>query len=207
MNEIFYSVSLCLGILACFGDILVPFILGAKKENYNHFYDVISELGTKESPTHKQASIWLIVFGLLFVLFAIGFWIKIGISPSINLAFVLSMISFGIGAGIICGIFPEDSKGEPETIHGKIHGISAGLGSIGLLLSPLFACWIKALPVNEFISCIVFILPLISFSLFLGSKRKVKVEGTGVVAAAGLWQRLFLIVCYGFLVVNGIMLV
>ena len=73
---------------------------------------------------------------------------KIGILPIIHTAFVLSMMSFGIGAGIISGIFPEDPKGEPETVHGKIHGISAGLGSIGLLLCILLAYWIKDLPIN-----------------------------------------------------------
>lgn len=204
MNVSFYKVSFCLGIAACFGDLLVPFLLEPKKGNYSHLYDAISGLGTKESPTYKQTSIWLVGFGVAFVLFAFGFLIKIGILPIIHLAFGLSMMSFGIGAGIISGIFPEDPKGEPETIHGKIHGISAGLGSIGLLLSIFLAYWIKNMPINKWPACLFFIIALLSFMLFLGTKNKVK--GSGVLAMAGLWQRVFLTICYLFFVTNGVLL-
>ena len=70
---------------------------------------------------------------------------------------------FGIGAGVIAGIFPEDTRGVEETVSGKIHGIFSGLRFIILIMNPLWVVWIDKLNGLKGLNIILFILGVITF--------------------------------------------
>ena len=182
------------------GDFVVPLILGRKYPNHNILYDVISELGTKGSPVRKQISAWLIILGILFVCFGIGQGLQFRNQTWAHWIYLWGIVMFGIGAGVIAGIFPEDTQGAEETVSGKIHGIFSGLGFMFLIMNPLWALWIDELNGLEGFNTIFFVLGVITFGLFAASENK----GAGILGMSGLWQRLNMLVIYSAILVNFI---
>ena len=130
----FYTPILLIGLIALVGDFIVPYILGRRYPNYDNFKHVISELGTKQSPVRKHLSCWLVIFGTLVVIFGIGQKLQFANQTWLHNLYLWGIIIFGIGAGVIAGLFPEDASGEEETVAGKVHGIFSGLGFIFLII-------------------------------------------------------------------------
>lgn len=195
-----YFLILLVGLIAMIGDFVVPLILGRKYPNHNIFQDVISELGTKGSPVRKQLSAWLIILGILFTCFGIGQGLQFRGQTWAHWMYLWGIFVFGIGAGVIAGIFPEDTKGAEETISGKIHGIFSGLGFMFLIMNPLWALWIDELNGLKGLNTILFILGVITFGLFAGSEKK----EAGILGMSGLWQRLNMFVIYSAILINFI---
>ncbi len=139
MNDIFFNTILLLGFTAVIGDFVIPAVISRRYPNYSQLRDTISTLGTNKSPVKKQASTWLIALGLLLICFGIGQSLQFIDHTWKHWLYIWGIIAFGVGAGIIAGVYPEDPKGMEETNTGKIHGISAGLGFMFLLLNPLLA--------------------------------------------------------------------
>lgn len=200
MNINIYFPILLIGLSAMIGDFVVPHILGRKYPNYNIVYDVISQLGTKGSPVRKQISAWLIILGILFICFGMGQGMQFRNQTWAHWMYLWGIVVFGIGAGIIAGIFPEDTKGVEETISGKIHGIFSGSGFMFLIMNPLWALWIDELNRLAGLNTILFILGVITFGLFVASEKK----ETGLLGMSGLWQRLNMLVVYSAILVNFI---
>ena len=182
------------------GDFVVPLILGRKYPSHNILYDVISELGTKGSPFRKQISAWLIILGILFICFGIGQGLQFRNQTWAHWIYLWGIVVFGIGAGVIAGIFPEDTKGVEETVSGKIHGIFSGLGFMFLIMNPLWALWIEELNGLQGLNTVLFVLGVITFGLFVASEKK----ETGILGMSGLWQRLNMLVIYSAILVNFI---
>jgi len=193
-----YFPILTIGLAAMIGDFVVPLILGRKYPNHNALYDVISELGTKESPVRKQISAWLITLGVLFICFGIGQRLQFQNQTWAHRIYLWGIVVFGIGAGVTAGIFPEDTKGAEETISGKIHGIFSGLGFMFLIMNPLWALWIDELNGLEGLNTLLFILGVITFGLFAASEKK----DAGILGMSGLWQRLNMLVVYSAILIN-----
>jgi len=198
LNINIYFPLLTIGLAAMIGDFIVPLILGRKYPNHNALYDVISELCTKGSPVRKQVSAWLITLGILFICFGIGQGLQFQNKTWAHLIYVWAIVVFGIGAGVIAGIFPEDTKGAEETISGKIHGIFSGLGFMFLIMNPLWALWIDELNGLEGLNTLLFILGVITFGLFAASEKK----DAGILGMSGLWQRLNMLVVYSAILIN-----
>jgi len=180
------------------GDFVVPLILGRRYPNHNILYDVISKLGTKGSPVKKQLSTWLIILGILFVFFGIGQGLQFRNQTWAHWIYLWGIVMFGIGAGIIAGIFPEDTKGAEETASGKIHGIFSGLGFMFLIMNPLWALWIEELNGLQGLNTILFVLGVITFGLFATSEKK----ENGILGMSGLWQRLNMLVIYSAILIS-----
>jgi len=200
LNINIYFLILLIGLAAIIGDFIVPFILGRKYPNHNVLYDVISELGTKESPVRKQISVWLIILGVLFICFGIGQGLQFRNQTWAHWIYLWGLVMFGIGAGVIAGIFPEDTRGTKETISGKIHGIFSGLGFMFLIMNPLWALWIDELNGLEGPNTLLFILGVITFGLFAASEK----NEAGILGMSGLWQRLNMLVVYSAILINFI---
>ncbi len=200
MNINVYFPILLIGFVAMIGDFVVPLILGIKYPNHNALYDVISELGTQGSPVTKQISAWLIIEGILFICFGIGQGLQFRNQTWAHWIYLWGILVFGIGAGVIAGIFPEDTKGAEETITGKIHGIFSGLGFMFLIMNSLWALWIDELNGLEGLNTILFILGVITFGLFVASEKK----EAGILGMSGLWQRLNMLVVYSAILINFI---
>lgn len=103
----------------------------------------------------------------------------------------------------MAGIFPEDPKGIGETISGKIHGITSGIGFILLILNPLWAIWIAEFKDLRYMNITLFILAILTFILFMISEN----INSGIFQYTGLFQRLNLIILYGHLILNYIWII
>jgi hypothetical protein len=200
LNDFISHTILLFGFVAVTGDFIIPVIVSKHYPNYSQLHDTISTLGTKESPVKKQASTWLIAFGFLVVCFGIGQTLKFEYHTWIHWLYTWGIIAYGVGAGMIAGIFPEDPRGVEETNSGKIHGIGAGLGSIFLLINPLLALVIDEFHGLEWFNTVFFVIGLITFIFFLVSKQDKK----GIFALSGLWQRINLLAIYSPLLINYI---
>jgi len=200
LNTDLYIPTLLIGFVATTGDFIVPAILGKWYPNYSNIRDTISELGTVKSPVKKQASAWLIFLGVLLICFGVGQGIQFTKLALFHWLYIMGIVAFGVGAGIMAGIYPEDPKGVEETASGKIHGICAGLGFMLLILNPLWALGIDEFNGLEWYNFSFFVLGVITFTLFLLSEKK----ENGILALVGLWQRLNLLTIYGPLLLNYI---
>ena len=134
MSETFILIASIACFIACFGDFLLNIILGFFQPNYSHLEDTISELATKEKPFTLLLTIWWVLFGVLFIIFAVGFGFATDFTRASIITVVILISLFGLGAGIFAGLFPMDPKGQDETASGKIHGITAGLGFLAVLI-------------------------------------------------------------------------
>ena len=200
MNDTFFNTILLLGFTAVIGDFIIPAVISKRYPNYSQLRDTISTLGTNKSPVKKQTTTWLIALGLLFICFGIGQSLQFIDHTWSHCLYIWGIIAFGVGAGIMAGVYPEDPKGMEETNTGKIHGISAGLGFMFLLLNPLLALGIDEFNGLEWFNCIFFVAGVITFILFIVSEKK----GNGILALSGLWQRLNLLAVYSPLLLNYI---
>jgi hypothetical protein len=192
-------VALVLGTVAMVGDFVVPSILARKYPGYSPLRDTISTLGTRESPVKKQTTLWLIVLGVCFLAFAAGQASQFYAFTWRHWFYLAGIFAFGLGAGIVAGLFPEDAVGMAETLSGKIHGIGSGLGSILLLLTPLWARGIGEFARVKPWNTLGFATALVAFVLFLISG---KTYGP-LIRLTGIWQRLYLAAAYGALLVNA----
>ena len=197
MNKTIFDLIFLIGSIAVIGDFLIPALISRGYPNYCHLRNTISTLGTNKSPVKKQASIWLISLGTLFIIFGIGQNFLFNDLSWKHYLYIWGIIAFGIGAGIIAGIYPEDSKGVKETKNGKIHGIGAGFGFVFLLFNPLNAIWIYEFRDLKTFNIIIFISGILSFIVFVFSKNN-----KGLFGLSGLWQRINLVILYLHLVLN-----
>ena len=200
LNDTFFNTILLLGFTAVIGDFIIPTVISRRYPNYSQLHDTISTLGTNESPVKKPTSRWLVALGLLLICFGIGQSLQFIDHTWKHLLYIWGIIAFGVGAGIMAGVYPEDPKGMEETNTGKIHGISAGLGFMFLLLNPMLALGIDEFNGLEWFNCIFFAVGVITFILFIVSGKK----RNGILALSGLWQRFNLLAVYSPLLLNYI---
>jgi len=187
-------------ITACAGDFLTLFILGSKYPGYSQLFNTMSSLGASDSPVSAVISLWWIILGALFFLFAFGF--RAAFSPGnkyVKIAFWL-LIIYGLGEGIASGMFKADLVYDSYTISYIIHDILGGAGVAGILILPLVVLKTEQFdnsPGFRKFSYIVLILGtlfLILFTFrFFGFKNNIPGKYTG------LWQRLFVLVYYIYL--------
>lgn len=184
-------------VVAALSDLIVPIFIGTKYSGYNHFYDTISTLGTNNSPVKEWEGLNLMFVGVLLIVFAFGQRLEFkNTGWSYNWYFI-GIVAFGIGS-ILAGIFSEDPKGVEETVDGKIHGISSGIGFILLILCPLWALFIRELNSHTALNVFFLIGGISTFILFLLSEN---VED-GILKYTGLYQRVNLVLLYSALIVN-----
>ncbi len=193
---------LLIGLIAVLGDFIVPFILGKKYPNYSNLKDAISELGINKSPVKKQLSCWLITLGILFIIFSIGHTFIFSVYSWMHILYILGIIVFGVGC-IIAGIFAEDPKRSKETVSGKIHGISSGVGFLFLIFNPLWMFGIVEIDSLKIFNLLFFILGFLSFVIFVISNYR---KGP-IIGLTGLWQRINLGILYLPLIVNYLVFV
>ena len=196
------------GLIAFAGDFLVTIVLGFFYPSYHHLELVMSELGTSLSPVAVWMNGWWVVFGILFIIFAIGFRKAFASNKKSVVIATLLIMLFGLGAGVGAGLFPMEPGGSETTLAGKLHGICAGIGFLAVMFVPLIALALfprKSSPRMFWLSVGVFVVGLVSFGLFVASEDAS--SGGGLLSYAGLWQRLFLLDIYFYLGVIAVMMV
>jgi hypothetical protein len=197
------------GSAACFagctGDFLSLFILGQKWPAYNQMSDTMSSLGSSESPVSNIISVLWIVLGILMIIFALGF--RAAYSPGnkyVKIVFWL-LILYGLGEGLGSGLFKADRVAGSYTTSFIVHDILGGAGVVAIMILPLIVQKIEPIFSNPgFIkfSNVTFILGtffLILFSIrFIGNTENI------ITKFIGLWQRLFVLVYYVYLIIIAI---
>lgn len=200
-----HAVSLLAAVpcfIACVGDFVVTFTLGAYYPGYNFIYQSQSSLGTADSPVAFYMNVWGIVFCLLLVTFAWGLRKSIFSTGKWQTVVVWSIILYGIGEGAGSGLFPYDHIKNALTFSGELHSFFAAVGGVAIAIIP-FACskiFSKDLfpRLNDY--CVyAFVGGLVLITLFLLSKY-------GFIPYKGLLQRVFILNYHLFLSVLAVIM-
>jgi len=192
-----------LGVLAAavVADLGVSFVLGLRVPGYSPWRDTISQLGAPGSPVQLLESVNLVIVGVLFLFFAVG-ELRLAEKPRrFHHWYAWGLILFAVGC-VLAGIFPEDAAGSAESVSGKIHGISSGLGFLALMFNPLWMVWIHNNRGMRLLNGLFFGAAVVTFILF-GASEDVS---AGWLSYTGLFQRINLLVLYASLVVNFLVL-
>jgi hypothetical membrane protein len=184
----------------CIGDMLFLFILGPRCPGYSQLYDTMSSLGSSASPVSDIVSTWWMLLGILVIIFAFGFKAAFSADDKyVKIVFWL-LIIYGLGEGLGSGLFKADRISGSYTISFIIHDILGGAGVLSILILPLVVQRIKPFFSSQgFIrfSYITFILGTLFLVLF--SFRFIGDENNILTKYKGLWQRLFVLVYYIYL--------
>lgn len=188
--------------VACIGDFFVTTILGCFYPGYNHLKFVMSELGTSKSPVAIWISAWWIIYGILIIIFGVGFGKTLNLKNTLTKLSTILIIIFGIGAGIGAGIFSYHHITEKVIILGKMHDIFAGIGFIAILFLPIISFKLfldKNIQGISILSVIIQIVGLIFFVIFIISENSF--YKNNILGYSGLWQRLFLLNYYVYFLI------
>ena len=180
------------------GEFIVPWILEQFYSEYNSMKMVMSVLGSPQSPVRLVYNLWLVwlggflayTAGVYFMSFRANF-------PVLAVFMLLSIGFFAVGAGLISGFFSVNESKYIVTTASKIHGISAAIGFMALLLFPLLngiVSFKQNGTLEGIISISSFVLSLIFFACFvMGDKEQFQ---NTTLKYEGLWERLTLFCMY-----------
>lgn len=192
------KLSWILLLIAITFDFIVAYILALFYPGYSHTKQVMSVLGNPKSPVAVFYNIWLVILGILICISAINLYNTYSVvSKGYALAGTIILIIFGIGAGILSGIFSVSETKQLETVSSKIHGIGAGIGFLVLTFIPLIVGVLffkQGDSIIGIISIIFFILSIVLFALFIMSEKEAFQQS--IIGFSGLWQRLLLASMY-----------
>ena len=187
--------------LACGGDFVVTFTLGALYPGYSSVHQSESYLGTVDSPVARYMNFWGVIFCLLLMFFAYGLQKTIFRKGVWQTIAVWCVFLYGLGEGAGSGLFPYDHVNGILTPSGKLHSFFGGVAGIAITLLP-FACsriFSKEMsPRMHTYSRFVFVSGLIVVIVFLISREFLPYKG--------LWQRLFILDYHVYLSVLAIVM-
>lgn len=194
--------------IACIGDFWITFTLGDYKPGYSHLIHTMSMLGVSSSPVSFIISAWWILLGFLMILFALGFakafkYIRWEVKISTWL-----LILYGLGEGIGSGLFKADRLNDSLTLAGNVHEVMGAIGTISILLLPLLMMRIIPRSVNPAFpsfSWVVFIVGLVMLTMFLFRFSSYQIDGLFIYK--GLWQRLFVLDYYIYLITIAVIMI
>jgi hypothetical protein len=201
-------VSSIVCIVVCIGDIVSIFVFGTFFHDYSHLKDTISLLGSSVSPVSCEISLWWAIIGVLFIFFGIGFN-KAFSDKGANAKFASWLIMlYGFGEGIGSGAFKADHLVNGLSRSAIIHDILGGIGMTAILLLPAIMQKVITkieMPGFYHMSKVIFISGLIIFLLFL--IRYLSSEDNFFSIYKGLWQRLYLLNTYIYLITIAIIII
>jgi hypothetical protein len=199
-------VSCC---IACLLDMATISIFARFYPGYNSIVQPVSVLGAAGSPIARIVSLWWVFIGLLFLLFAFGYGVSNHTKPSThNLAAWLIGI-YAVGDEIGSGVFPGDHLAGYLTATGWIHNIVGGIGMAALMVLPpvlMKKFTLSAFPILHSFCIIITAIGSIIFLGFTVSHISV-FKGHWFASSHGLWQSLWIINYYVFLMVIAVQLV
>lgn len=192
-------------VAGCAGDFLSLFILGKKYPGYSQLFDTMSSLGSSASPVSDKISVLWVILGVLIIIFAFGFRTAYSSGNKyVKIVFWL-LILYGMGEGLGSGLFKADHIAGSYTTSLIIHDVLGGAGVAAILILPLIVTKIKPFfssPGFKIFSRITLILG--TFFLILFTFRFLP-DGENILARyKGLWQRMFVMVYYIYMIAIGI---
>lgn len=192
----------------CIGDFWITFALADYKPGYSHLRHTMSMLGVSGSPVSVVISAWWILLGFLMIFFALGFaeafkyhrW-------EVKLSTWL-LILYGLGEGLGSGLFKAEHVNNSLTMSGNLHEIMGAIGTVAILILPLLMMKIIPRSVNpgfHTLSWVVLITGLVMLVLFLFRFSSYQIDG--LLIYKGLWQRLFILDYYIYLIVIAVIMI
>ncbi|MGE5394540.1 MAG: DUF998 domain-containing protein [Candidatus Saccharibacteria bacterium] len=194
--------------IGCIGDFWVTFVLADYKPGYSHLRHTMSMLGVENSPVSLLISAWWITLGFLIIFFALGFAEAFNYRRWEVKFSTWLLILYGLGEGLGSGLFKAERINNSLTITGNLHEIMGAFGTIAILILPLFMMRIILRSVNpsfHTLSWTVLIIGLSMLILFLFRFSSFEIEGLSLYK--GLWQRLFVLDYYIYLIVIAVMMI
>lgn len=194
--------------IACIGDFWVTFTLGEYKPGYSHLIHTMSMLGVSSSPVSDIISAWWILLGFLIILFALGFARAFKYKSWEVKVSTWLLILYGLGEGLGSGLFKADRLKDSLTLAGNVHEVMGAIGTISILLLPLLMTRIIPRSVNPAFpafSGVVFIVGLVMLIMFMFRFSSYQIEGLFIYK--GLWQRLFVLDYYIYLITIAVIMI
>jgi hypothetical protein len=124
--------------MACLADPYILFHYGSVFPGYSHFSELISELGSSDSPVTKLFSAWWVISGIFFLAFAAALYYSYGEHGRIAVTATWLVVLYATGDCILSGFFPDDHfHGGELTFASKVHVATGAVGIFALLAFPL----------------------------------------------------------------------
>jgi len=193
---------------ACIADFWITFLLGGYKPGYSQLRNTMSMLGVSGSPVSTLISAWWIILGFLIILFAIGFSKAFGYNSTPVKISTWLLILYGLGEGLGSGLFKANHVNNSFTLSGNIHEVAGAIGTIAILVLPLSMIKIIRRPAHpgfHTFSWIVYITGLILLIMFIFRLTPWKMDQ--LFLYKGLWQRLFILDYYIYIIVIAILMI
>ena len=204
----FVLISSIACIIASLGEFLTIFILATYYPGYSQLHDTMSSLGASNSPVSDIISDWWIIMGFLFIIFGAGVFIAFKDFPVYSRISAICIILYGLGEGIGSGAFKADHTATGLTNMAIIHDALGGIGVVAILALPIFMLKIIKRDENQLfhlISKIVFVTGILTIFLFM--TRFLSNQNNFFAINKGLWQRLFMLNTYIYLVYIAILMI
>jgi hypothetical protein len=192
------------GITGCLIDIGGTFVLGKRIEGYDQLKHTMSQMGILSSPVADEIAFCWIAMGALLILFALGIRLAFEEKKKTTIISSWLIILYGLGEGLVSGIFPADKAGEVHTWIGIVHNAIGGIGVTAIMIYPLLM--MRIVPNLKSISIIVFCIGTTGVILF-GIGRLVIAPDNFLAVYKGSWQRLYVIVYYVYIVIIAIIMI
>ena len=187
MGNLRVQIAALSGALACILEFVMEVYAASKNTGYHSMSQTISYLGNPISPTYHLIKIWNIVFAVLFIYFAWGFYTVFKKQGAIiKTAFVLLLI-YGLAQGLGAGIFTMDALKTQNTWSNLWHNVFSIVGDIGMVLFPLVMARYFVKEARLF-SQLISVGGIFFIALFLLAKFEAIQQ---IVNYKGLWQRIF----------------
>ena len=186
----------------CILDFVVSTSLGLSLPGYDPLRQTISALGRSGQVTAPYVAIWGVVFSILFLLFARAWFVFFENKNKLVYWSTTLLLIYGIGEGLGSGLIHFDVVNGHPTFSGHLHQIFSSIADIGLFSFPFLV--MRLFPKSKHpnihsISILVIILGLAFNLVFLWGKH-MDIH-SGPIAWFGLWQRLFLLDYYLYLMI------
>lgn len=193
-------------IMACTADLVSLYHLGKEFPGYSQASDTISLLGSRASPVSNIASAWWTILGIVFIIFAAGFYAEFRHKGRNALIAGILIAVYGLGEGLGSGLFKIDHPGGTPAMSTIIHDALGGIGIAAVIIVPLFIRKVLSPGKhNSFyiFSGVIFLIGIFSSLLFLA-----RYSGDNILYHyRGLWQRITLVNTYVYFVVVAIMMI
>ena len=193
--------------IVCIGDFVVSFLLAAQIPGYDPMAQSESVMGSSTSPVAGWVTAWGVAFSLLFLMFSLGFFHAFSEKGKAARAAAWMLLLYGLGEGIGSGFLPFDFVNGKLTLSGQLHNLISGIGDTGLIFMPLVARKVFTLrerPRMHTWSLLVFLVGMVFIILFLATKFIG--PGHGLFSYRGLWQRLYLLDYYLYLMAGALVM-
>lgn len=206
-NNRWITIGLVAGLVAALGDFGLDTWLGWLSPGYHFLTDSMSVLGVSKSPFRWVFAAWGVLFAVLTFFYARALLLLHPDHKEIKSVAILVII-YGLGEGAGSGIFPFNRSAQGDlTLSGVIHSLVSIVGVIGLLLVPLFmARYFKLRNKTGYRASAIVPAAGVILLLMFGASRYQFSRDT-FLAFRGLWQRLFLMLFYLYLMLTTLVLI